>query len=43
MQLLNNLCLKSNHITLNLKPRPCMSVSDKILAPVNDFNIVFVI
>ena len=29
------------YITLNLNPLPWISVSDKILLPVNDFKILF--
>ena len=32
-----------SYITFNLKPRPCISVKLKILPPVNDFKILFVI
>ena len=31
-----------NYITFNLNPLPCISVSDKIFPPVNDFNIFVV-
>ena len=31
-----------NYITFNLNPLPCISVSDKILPPLIDFNILVV-